>query len=148
MPLLVEMFLRRYSAAYEKTQPTLSKRLETALATYDFPGNVRELENLMKRLIVLESEDAILSDVLGSGGRRAARGSELEALLAEVEQTAGEVPLREVGRRVALQAERETIGVALDRTQWNRKQAAKLLGVSYKTLLQKIRECGLEAEAR
>ena len=47
-----------------------------------------------------------------------------------------------------MQAERETIGVALDRTQWNRKQAAKMLGVSYKTLLQKIRDCGIEAENR
>ena len=56
------------------------------------------------------------------------------------------MPLREVGRRVALEAERETIDLALHHTSWNRKKAAKLLNVSYKTLLQKIRECGLEAE--
>jgi len=49
-----------------------------------------------------------------------------------------------VGRRAALEAEREAIDRALHRTQWNRKRAARLLGVSYKTLLQKIRECGLE----
>jgi len=147
VPLFVETFLRRYSAMYDKEQPKLSKRLETAFSTYAFPGNVRELENLIKRLIVLESEESILADVHGGGARRSDRGSELESLLAEVEQTAGEVPLREVGRRVALQAEREAIGTVLDRTQWNRKRAARLLGVSYKTLLQKIRECGLEAEA-
>ena len=108
---------------------------------------MRELENLMKRMIVLETEESILGDLLGGGARRADRASELESLLAEVEQTAGEVPLREVGRRVALQAEREAIGVVLERTQWNRKRAARMLNVSYKTLLQKIRECGLEAEA-
>jgi two-component system response regulator AtoC len=45
-----------------------------------------------------------------------------------------------------MQAERETIGRVLQRTRWNRKQAAKLLNVSYKTLLQKIRDCGLEPD--
>ena len=146
IPQLMDTFLRRYSATYEKPLPELSERLLSAVDRYPFPGNVRELENLIKRLVVLESEESILADLTGSGRTRA-RGSELEALLQEVEETAGEVPLREVGRRVALQAERETIGVALDRTQWNRKQAAKLLGVSYKTLLQKIRDCGIEAQA-
>jgi len=65
-------------------------------------------------------------------------------LIQEVELTAGEVPLREVGRRAAHEAEREAIGHVLHRTNWNRKQAARILGVSYKTLLQKIRGCGLE----
>ncbi len=52
--------------------------------------------------------------------------------------------INEVGRLVAQEAERETIGRVLEQTNWNRKQAARLLGVSYKTLLQKIRGCGLE----
>jgi transcriptional regulator with PAS, ATPase and Fis domain len=143
--VLSETFLRRYASQYEKPVPRPSARLEAALENYDYPGNVRELENFVKRLVVLESEESILCDL--EGGRRGNRGSELEALLAEVEATAGDVPLREVGRRVALQAERETIGMALDRTEWNRKQAAKLLRVSYKTLLQKIRDCGLDLEA-
>jgi DNA-binding NtrC family response regulator len=145
IPVLAETFLHRYAAEYEKPVPRPSARLEAALESYDYPGNVRELENLIKRLVVLENEESILCDL--EAGRRGRRGGELEALLSEVEATAGQVPLREVGRRVALQVERETIGIALDRTQWNRKQAAKLLGVSYKTLLQKIRESGLDLEA-
>jgi DNA-binding NtrC family response regulator len=68
-------------------------------------------------------------------------------LIEEVEETAGELPLKEVGRRVAIEAERDAIRRMLHKTHWNRKQAAKLLNVSYKTLLQKIRECGLEPEA-
>jgi two-component system response regulator AtoC len=71
-------------------------------------------------------------------------GSSLLRLIEEIEATAGQIPLREVGRRAALEAERETIDRVLHHTHWNRKQAARLLGVSYKTLLQKIRECGLE----
>jgi two-component system response regulator AtoC len=61
-----------------------------------------------------------------------------------VEETAGDLPLREVGRRASLEAEREAIERVLIQTNWNRRQAARLLQVSYKTLLQKIRECGLQ----
>jgi len=71
-------------------------------------------------------------------------GSTLLRLIEEIEATAGQIPLREVGRRAAQEAERETIDRVLHHTQWNRKQAARLLRVSYKTLLQKIRDCGLE----
>ena len=55
----------------------------------------------------------------------------LEALLVELEQTAGDLPLREVGARAALEAERQAIESVLFRTNWNRKQAARLLSVSY-----------------
>ena len=68
------------------------------------------------------------------------------SVIQRLEDTAGEVPLREVGRVVALQAEKEMIDEALRRTGWNRKQAAKLLHVSYKPLLQKIRGCGLHPD--
>lgn len=145
IPSLVETFLHRCALEYDKPVPVPSARLVAALGSYDFPGNVRELENLIKRLVVLESEDPILCDL--ETGRRCRSGGEFEALLREVEETAGEIPLRDVGRRVARQAERETISIALDRTEWNRKKAARLLGVSYKTLLQKIRESGLDLEA-
>ena len=145
IPVFAEAFLRQYAEEYEKPVPQVSARLLSALESYDYPGNVRELENLIKRLVVLESEESILAEL--EGGKRTDRGGELEAVLAEVEATAGDIPLREVGRRVAMQAERDTIGIALDKTSWNRKQAARILGVSYKTLLQKIRDCGLEVHA-
>jgi two-component system, NtrC family, response regulator AtoC len=143
IPLLVEGFLRRFALRYEKPQTELSPVLMSELARYDFPGNVRELENLMKRVVVLEDEELILSE-LRRGERGRSRSAALHKLLEEIEETAGEVPLREVGRRAALEAEREAIERVLHHTHWNRKQAARLLGVSYKTLLQKIRDCGLE----
>jgi DNA-binding NtrC family response regulator len=101
---------------------------------------------MVKRIVVLESERPILDELLG--GERAAPGDDarLERLLDEMEETAGQVPLREVGRRAAFEAERSAIERVLHQTSWNRKKAASLLGVSYKTLLQKIRECGLEPE--
>lgn len=145
IPVLCESFLNRYSARYQKPLRSLSSVLIHAFEGYDFPGNVRELENMIKRMVVLESETSILEELERSVSGRQSGRSALHSLLQEIEETAGELPLREVGRRIAQQAERETIERMLDRTSWNRKQAAKLLNVSYKTLLQKIRDCGLEA---
>ncbi len=141
---LIDNFLRSFAARYRKPLPRLSERLTRALDRYAFPGNVRELENMMKRIIVLESETQILDEVLRADRRGKVPGSSLLRVIEEIEATAGQVPLREVGRRAAQEAERETIDRVLHHTQWNRKQAARLLGVSYKTLLQKIRDCGLE----
>jgi two-component system response regulator AtoC len=144
VPALVDRFLRRFAGRYGRPRLEPSERLMRAFAAYDFPGNVRELENMVKRIVVLEREDPILREI-----RQARHGgqdvvSSLRRLIEEVEETAGQVPLREVGRRAALEAERQTLGRVLEYTQWNRKEAARLVGVSYKTLLQKIRECGLE----
>lgn len=143
---LCEMFLTRYSARYRRPPRTLSPAMLRAFEGYDFPGNIRELENMIKRVVVLESEEPVFSELERRENSKTAGRSALQALLDEVEETAGDVPLREVGRRMAQQAERETIERILLRTSWNRKQAAKLLNVSYKTLLQKIRDCGLEAQ--
>jgi two-component system response regulator AtoC len=144
IPTLVANFLRSVAARYRKPLPRLSDRLMRAFERYSFPGNVRELENMMKRIIVLGSESQILDEVLRADRSGRPPGSSLLRLIEEIEATAGQIPLREVGRRAAQEAERETIDRVLHHTQWNRKQAARLLGVSYKTLLQKIRECGLQ----
>ena len=144
IPLLVETFLTRYSALYDRPDRGLSQRLIEAMSQYDFPGNVRELENMIKRVVVLENEDSVLADLRRPQSDRSARRAELDALLSEMEETAGELPLREVGRRFALEIEREAIEHILNLTGWNRKQAAARLGISYKTLLQKIRDCRVE----
>jgi DNA-binding NtrC family response regulator len=147
VPLLVEIFMARYAALYERPDHGLSLQLIEAMNRYDFPGNVRELENMIKRVVVLESEDSVLSDLQRPRSSRSERRAELDAILREMEETAGELPLREVGRRFALEIEREAIAHMLEWTGWNRKQAASRLGISYKTLLQKIRDCHVELRA-
>jgi two-component system response regulator AtoC len=142
---LVAVFLARFSARYGKQPRRLSKQLVSLFDRHQFPGNVRELENLIKRIVVLESEESVIQELLAHATRPSGDGeSELDRVLAELEATAGEVPLKEVGRRAALAAEREAIARALYQTDWNRRRAAELLHVSYKTLLSKIRECGVE----
>jgi DNA-binding NtrC family response regulator len=146
LPALVQYFLEQFSARYGRVQRAPSARLKALLERHPFPGNVRELENLMKRIVVLGSEEPILKDLVARERAHARRARRFESLLRDVEARAGEMPLREVGRRAALEAEREAIGQALLLTNWNRKHAARVLGVSYKTLLQKIHECELEPE--
>ncbi|MEE8166116.1 MAG: sigma-54 dependent transcriptional regulator, partial [Myxococcota bacterium] len=145
IPILIETFLSRYCALYGRPHRGLSPRLIEAMNSHNFPGNVRELENMIKRVVVLESEDSVLAELTRPRTIRAERREELDALLAEMEETAGEIPLREVGRRFALKVEREAIEYMLKLTGWNRKQTASRLGVSYKTLLQKMRDCEIQA---
>ncbi|MEO1933176.1 MAG: helix-turn-helix domain-containing protein, partial [Myxococcales bacterium] len=144
IPLLVEMFMDRYARLYERPNHGLSQQMIEAMNQYKFPGNVRELENMIKRVVVLENEESVLEDLRRPKASRAERRVELDAILVEMEETAGELPLREVGRRFALEIEREAIEHVLKLTGWNRKQAATRLGISYKTLLHKIRDCQVE----
>jgi DNA-binding NtrC family response regulator len=143
IPALVQFFLERFAARYGRPAPRLGPRLWTLLEHHAFPGNVRELENLVKRIVVLGSEEPVLHAIISSERAQARRAQRFRSLLREFEENAGDLPLREVGRRAAHEAEREAIEQALLLTQWNRKHAARVLGVSYKTLLQKIRECEL-----
>jgi DNA-binding NtrC family response regulator len=147
IPALVQYFLERFSARYGRPPPRLSPKLWALLGHHPFPGNVRELENLVKRIVVLGSEEPVLRAIISSERAQARRAHRFRTLLREVEESAGDLPLREVGRRAAHEAEREAIEQALLLTQWNRKHAARVLGVSYKTLLQKIRECELSPDA-
>ena len=136
---MIDFLLERSAARYKRPVPELSQELRARFATHPFPGNIRELENYLKRIVVLGSETQILDELAAKRGA-AIEPPDFEDLLEEVEATAGDVPLREVGRIAAEAAEQRAIRHALARTDWNRRQAAQLLGVSYKTLLQKIRQ--------
>ena len=140
LPALIDHLLRRASIRYRRPVVALSARLRELLEGHSYPGNVRQLENLLKRVVVLGSEDHVIREILG--GRTSPHRS-FEQVLDEFTQTAGELSLREVGRRASVEAERDVIEQVLVRTHWNRKKAARLLGVSYKTLLVKIRQCGI-----
>jgi two-component system response regulator AtoC len=111
------------------------------LMRHSFPGNVRELENVIKRMIVLRDPNLTRSPLLG-----AAANVEDQQDSKGAKSTAGS--LKAVTRKAARAAERDMILKALEETQWHRLRAAKLLNISYRSMLYKIKEAGLNGKRR
>jgi two-component system response regulator AtoC len=186
IPALVEFFLIKFAQLYRRPIPRPSSVLIDALVDYPWPGNIRELENTMKRFVVLQDESLILRELLRS--RQAAPPAPGEPAVVGVAAgtapaaapppspasvpaaaaapvaaapTAIEVPevdergaepvegvdLQALARSAAQRAEKDAIEHALVRFRWNRRKAADYLNVSYKTLLNKMKECGITVSA-
>ncbi len=137
--LLLRHFMSRFASHYAREPLPLSPRLIEAAGRYPWPGNLRELENFVKRYLILGDEAQILKDLEGGGPRDSARA---EAAAAHPRGDSSD--LKSMVRGLKDEAEMEAIGKALERTKWNRKEAARALNISYKALLYKIRQYGLE----
>jgi len=142
IPVFVEHFVRVYALKYNRDVPGISDRLMQGFLQYAWPGNVRELENMVKRIVVLQNEDAIADEIFKARATEPARPT-VEQIVDEMDPMDDSISLREISKRASRDAEREALRRVLYQTNWNRKKAAKILDVSYKTLLQKIKECGL-----
>jgi two-component system response regulator AtoC len=167
IPLLVEYFLKRYAEMYNRNSVKLSPRLMEMFLEYGWPGNVRELENHIKRYVILGNEAQLLSE-LSRKKRETSFGNNHEeeswipvaqaprqpaaAPFPREANSVEEVPvpdkgtLKEVAKIAQRKAEKELIEKVLRQTRWNRRKAAQVLDISYKALLYKIKECGLNQE--
>jgi DNA-binding NtrC family response regulator len=135
IPLLIEHFLQRYNTVYNKKYHPLSSKTIQLLQEYDWPGNVRQLENLIKQVVVREDEEIIYDTIkmssLHTGSYAAPTPSFPQAKSYSLKNRVGEVVAQE---------EKSLISEVLSKTNWNRRKAAKLLEVSYRSLLYKIKE--------
>ncbi len=178
IPTLTESFIARYSRKYKRPSPRLSPKLRQLFHEYDWPGNIRELENTIKRLVILQDEQIAFAEIERSSRRVAAgpapaaaepapvaasadtpttlepAGPRSESISDAAETDAGalEAPepengnggsLAAVARAASMKAERALIEKTLNQVHWNRRKASQILGVSYKTLLNKIKECSI-----
>src|SRR5271165_4005541 len=139
IPLLFRHFLAKYSEKYAKPAPDPSKHLLEAALRYPWPGNLRELENFVKRYVILEDDEGSFRELL-----------EMSATRQRISPREEAAPVREQGLKALVrslkdEAEMEAIADALEKTHWCRKDAAKMLGISYKALLYKIRQFGLDS---
>jgi two-component system, NtrC family, response regulator AtoC len=140
IPVLAEYFTRRYSTLYQHPGFKLPPETLQRLMRYRYPGNVRELENMIKRMIVLGDPLLTRDTVHGLPGPDEALGRPAA--------NPAPISLKAISRRAAHAAEREAILHVLEQTRWNRVRAAKLLSISYRALLYKIKDAGFEQDRR
>jgi len=147
---LAEHFIRKYAIQYKVETLVLSDRTWSSVLAYSWPGNIRELENIIRRATVLGGErfitDELANSKLGNGSAASIREPEDLARAHEEATVRENLSLKEIAKRASLDAERQAIKHALSLTRWNRKKAASILNINYKTLLTKIRETGLDNE--
>jgi two-component system response regulator AtoC len=132
IPALLEYFLTRHASELKKAAPVLNSEMMELLASYSWPGNIRELENVAKKIVAVGDAHVALDDLPAAPLElpRASGGPRVSSL---------KVAARAASRRT----ERELILKALERTHWNRKRAAQELQISYKALLYKIKQIGV-----
>ena len=168
---LTQFFMDRYSRRYNRPARQLSDELSQLFQTYEWPGNIRELENMIKRIVILQDEHLVIRELTraarpapayaaaaavgvprGAGGIATEEPEETELEPVDEDEPQLEEPvamappgsrLADVAKAAALKAERTIIEDTLRQVHWNRRRAAEQLGVSYKTLLNKIKECGI-----
>jgi len=186
IPTLTDFFIARYARKYNRPVRGLSEPLQHMFMQYEWPGNIRELENMIKRVVILQDEQLVVREIERNMQRAIASGAFAAASAAagagmaigmpsgfgipmpplpypppappsEADPSEADEPgpeeasadsggagsLATVAKAAAMKAERAAIEQTLRQVHWNRRKAAQLLGVSYKTLLNKIKECGI-----
>jgi len=135
---LTDYFIQRYSEIFHRPPFEPSPLILQRLLQHRFPGNVRELENLVKRMIALGDVDGT------DAAPHAPAPVDGRAPVPVKDGRAHGVSLKTISRMAAQQAERAEIVRMLEHTRWNRVKAAKLLNISYRSLLYKIKDAGLD----
>jgi len=133
VPALLEYFLAKHASELKKQVPVMDGHTLELLTAYHWPGNVRELENIAKKMVALGDPTVVLGDLHAApvtlpGSAEPRRFS----------------PLKAAARAASRRTETELILQALERNRWNRKRAARELQISYKSLLYKIKQIGVQ----
>jgi DNA-binding NtrC family response regulator len=182
IPTLIDFFISRYARKYNRTARPLTDHLRRLFMQYEWPGNIRELENMIKRVVILQDEQLVIREIERNMQRAQAVSAAAAAFAIHAGLPVGytmppipyppqpvappdaetndgeddaieEVPeaansgggsLAAVAKAASMKAERAAIEQTLGQVHWNRRKAAQMLGVSYKTLLNKIKETGIE----
>jgi two-component system response regulator AtoC len=138
IPHLCEYFIAQHNERFNYRAPALSEHCIACLQEYHWPGNIRQLENLTKRYVVLGSEDAILGELND-------REPDIFKFIVPAQ---GDVPLKQITKQAVRQVERKVILKVVEACNWNRKRAAKRLNISYRALLYKLKDAGVPSERR
>lgn len=151
VPLLVEHFIDKYSSLYQREARPLSPEMIAKLTAFDWPGNVRQLENMIKQVVV-RGDESIMNELIAAASQRYPSAPQVNPYMAY--EPAGGAPVADpttdyalknrVGKTIASE-EKRLIAEVLQRTNWNRRKAADILKISYRSLLYKIKDYNLNA---
>jgi len=134
VPMLCRYFVQKYADRYESSVRELPTQLLEAATRYHWPGNIRELENVIRRFLILPDLEATL---------RTLQAHDMPELVAPEQKPA----LKRIANQAAEQVERELVLRTLSQTNWNRKRAAQELGICYKALLNKLKKWNINGRA-
>jgi two-component system, NtrC family, response regulator AtoC len=146
---LLEFFFKRYTSLFERQEPKVSQSTMSLLLRHSWPGNIRELENVARKIVALGDEHLATHDLMVEN--RAKAPDPLPGASKIPENGHPHAPtgsLKEAARAASRLAERAMILTQLERTHWNRKRAARELQISYKALLYKLKQLGLDSTSR
>jgi transcriptional regulator with PAS, ATPase and Fis domain len=133
IPLLAKHFLNKFNIAFNKKTPGFTEKALDALVRYHWPGNIRELENLIERIVVLSSGDEVID----------LKDIPLEILM-DSRQDIQDLELKKGGLIKLREAfEKRIILNVLEATRWNQTEGAKILKINRNTLLQKAKQLGI-----
>jgi len=153
IPLLIEHYIQKYASEFGDEKIQLPSQSTIAkMSSYHWPGNIRELQNVLKRMMILGEDKETIDDLINTAGSKQS-GPEFLSTAPEPfipvnlwGVNGEEVPdlsslsLRNIKRMTVGRVEKEVISYVLEKTFWNRTKAAKILDISYKTLLDKIKD--------
>ena len=157
IPLLIDHYVKTYAAQFDGKQLlTPSNKVIEKLTAYHWPGNVRELQNVLKRFMILGSSEDNLDDML-IGNENRPQAADLPTSAGQLLSSAdllgfdsndppdlSSLSLKKIKKKAIVRVEKEIISYVLEKTGWNRSKATKILNISYKTLLYKIKNLGIE----
>ncbi len=137
IPDLIDFFLCLFSTEFRRTPQPIRPAARESLAAHEWPGNIRQLENVIKRYVIFDSEDGLLAQI-----------SDAAPLAANTPVVSQRMSLKQVTREATRDIERRVILDTLSACHWNRKKAAEILRISYRALLYKMKQGGLPAKRR
>jgi two-component system response regulator AtoC len=157
VPFLIDHYVQKYSKQFkEKNVKKPGSEVINKLLSYHWPGNVRELQNVLKRIMILGDSQGSVDELFQTSEMPAAGNpnnlpdtrkviqNELLEMDLDGDLNAKALSLKKIRKKVLDRVEKEVIAYVLAKTGWNRSKATKILSISYKTLLYKIKELEIE----
>ncbi|MDY6792427.1 MAG: sigma 54-interacting transcriptional regulator [Thermodesulfobacteriota bacterium] len=144
IPFIADFFTDKYCAELGKKHFKLSQKTKSEFFNYHWPGNILELENLVKGAVALGNEDHLIFQHKWKDRKNEYTHNFNELTdIKKHKKSSGDLPLKDICREIIAQAEQKLLKQALEKTNWNRKKAAMMLHISYKSLLNKIKAYNL-----